>query len=135
MLALFEIGFKKQKSNLDFQRIFDNPLANIAFPKSFISARTIFPAIFQSYSKHNSSGLPKKFFLKKLYGPFLGTGFNCLKDTEPLRGDWSLFTLRSPGGPGTHFMKLKRMKTESTLQPFTGFEPWTPWLGIQHLNH
>ena len=32
------------------------------------------------------------FFLKKLYGPFLWMGFNCLKGTEPLRGSTLLFT-------------------------------------------
>ena len=31
--------------------------------------------------------------IKKLYSLFLWTGFNCLKATEPLRGDSSLFTI------------------------------------------
>ena len=49
--------------------------------------------------------------------------FTCLKDTKPLRGDSSLFAFRFPGVPGTHFIKLKRIKTESTLEPLNGFEP------------
>ena len=61
--------------------------------------------------------------------------FNYLKDAEPLRGDCSLFTFKSPGVPGTHFANLERMKAESNLEPLSGSEPKTPWLGIQHLNH
>ena len=57
--------------------------------------------------------------------PFM-MGFNCLKNTELLRGDSSLFTLRSPGVPGTHFINLERMKTESTLEPLTSFQPRIP---------
>ena len=45
---------------------------------------------------------------KKLYGPFLWMGFNCLKATGPLRGD-SLLT-RSPGVRGSHLIDLTRMK-------------------------
>ena len=29
-------------------------------------------------------------------------GFNCLKATQPLRGDSLLFTTMFSGGPGTH---------------------------------
>ena len=47
---------------------------------------------------------------KKLYDPFLWMGFNCLKATEPLRGDNLLFTARSSGVPGTHLIGLGRMK-------------------------
>ena len=36
------------------------------------------------------------FFKKKLYGPFLWMGFNCLKATEPLRGGTLLFTTKLP---------------------------------------
>ena len=61
--------------------------------------------------------------------------FSCLKDTEPLRGDCSLFTFKSPGVPDTHFINLERMKAESNFEPLTGSEPRTPWLGIQYLNH
>ena len=36
------------------------------------------------------------FLKKKPYGPFLWMGFNCLKATEPLRGDNLLFTFKLP---------------------------------------
>ena len=48
--------------------------------------------------------------LKKLYGPFLWMGFNCLKATEPLRGVALLFTTKFPEIPGTHLIDLGRMK-------------------------
>ena len=47
---------------------------------------------------------------KKLYGHFLWMGFNCIKATEPLLGDSLLFTTKSPGGPGTHLIDLRKMK-------------------------
>ena len=37
-------------------------------------------------------------------------GFNCLKATEPLQGDSSLFTTKSSGIPGTYFIDPARMK-------------------------
>ena len=37
-------------------------------------------------------------------------GFNCLKATEPLRGDSLLSTTQSPGVPGTHLINFERMK-------------------------
>ena len=40
----------------------------------------------------------------------LWMGFNCLKATEPLRGDSLLFTAKPPGGPSTHLIDLGRMK-------------------------
>ena len=49
-------------------------------------------------------------FLKKLYGPFLRMGFNCLKAIEPLRGGSLLFTIKLPEIPGTHLIDLGRMK-------------------------
>ena len=49
-------------------------------------------------------------FKKKLYGPFLWMGFNCLKATEPLRGVALLFTTKFPEIPGTHLIDLGRMK-------------------------
>ena len=47
--------------------------------------------------------------LKKLYGPFLWMGFNCLKARVTLRRSL-LFTTKSPEIPGTHFIDLERMK-------------------------
>ena len=52
--------------------------------------------------------LEKIFF--ELYGPFLCMGFNCVKATEPHRGDSLLFTTQFPGFPGTHVIDLGRMK-------------------------
>ena len=40
-------------------------------------------------------------------------GFNCLKENNCLKlqqGDSLLFTITSPGVPGTHFIHLERMK-------------------------
>ena len=37
-------------------------------------------------------------------------GLNCLKSTEPLQGDSLLFTAKSPGIPGTHFIDHRGMK-------------------------
>ena len=47
---------------------------------------------------------------KKLYGPFLWMGFNCLKATEPPRGDSLLFTTKFLESPGTHLIDLRRIK-------------------------
>ena len=41
---------------------------------------------------------------------FLWMEFNCLKAAQPLRRDSSLFTIKSPEVPGTHFVGLERMK-------------------------
>ena len=37
-------------------------------------------------------------------------GLNCLKATEPLRGDSSIFTTKFPEISGTHLTDLGRMK-------------------------
>ena len=38
----------------------------------------------------------------KFYGPFLWTGLNCIKATEPLRGGSLLFITKFPEISGTH---------------------------------
>ena len=38
----------------------------------------------------------------------LWIGFNCLKATEPLRGNSLVFTTQSLGVPGTYFINLRR---------------------------
>ena len=48
---------------------------------------------------------------RKLYGPFLWMGFNCLKVTVPLQGDCLLFTTKSPEVPGTHLIDCGRIKS------------------------
>ena len=61
--------------------------------------------------------------------------FNCVKATERLPGDSLRFTTKSPGESGTHFDDLGRLKADLALEPPIGFEPGTPQLGIQYLNH
>ena len=48
-------------------------------------------------------------FLKKLYGPFLWTGFNCLTARATLRRQCTFYHKFSEI-PGTHFIDLQRMK-------------------------
>ena len=66
--------------------------------------------------------------------PFYGWGSTASMLQQPLRGGSLLFTIQFPEIPGTHFINLRRMKAESTLEPPSGFEHGTPGLGIQHLN-
>ena len=58
------------------------------------------------------SNLSHKLNIKKnkLYGPFLWIGFNCLKATEPLRGDRLLFNVQFPGILGIQLTNLRIMK-------------------------
>ena len=67
---------QKQKTNLDFQRIFDNLLANISFPTTFMNALIIFLAIYQSQSKHSRLVLQNIFFKKNFMAPFYGRDSN-----------------------------------------------------------
>ena len=55
--------------------------------------------------KHYNPG----YIQKKLYGPFLWMGFNCLKTRAFSRGQFT-FTTKFPEIPGTHFIDLGRMK-------------------------
>ena len=78
------------------------------------------------------------FCLKKLYGPFLWIGFNCLKVTEPLQGDILLFTTKNLGIPGTHFINLRRTKGWVNLRTTQWFQTQDPWTGKpepQPLDH
>ena len=68
-------------------------------------------------------------------GYFLWMGFNCLKATEPLQGGSLLFTTKFPEIPGTHLIDLGRRKAESNLELPSGFDNWTPGMGIQRFNH
>ena len=43
-----------------------------------------------------------------------------------------IFTAKSPGVPGTHFINLGRI--ELALKPLSNLEPGTPGLGIRRLN-
>ena len=44
--------------------------------------------------------------------------FNCLKVTEPLRGDRLLSTSKSPGVTGTYLIYLRRMKDQYIISHF-----------------
>ena len=55
-----------------------------------------------------------------LYTPFLMIAFNCLKATEPLRGDSLLLTNKSPGVSGTHFMDESRVELGAASGFITG---------------
>ena len=65
---------------------------------------------------------------------FYGWGSTASK-LEALQGGSLFFPKKFPEIPGTHFTTSEGWKTESTLQPPSGFEHDTPGLGIQHLNH
>ena len=59
---------------------------------------------------------------KKLYGPFLWMGFNCLKATEPLRGGTLLFTFKLPSVLFAQFKKREKHSWRSvTLGKDAGF--------------
>ena len=45
-------------------------------------------------------------------------GFNCLKATEPLRGECLLFTSKSSGVTGTHLIYLRRVKGQYIFSYF-----------------
>ena len=45
-------------------------------------------------------------------------GFNCLKATEPLRGESLLLTRKSPAVTGTHLIHLTKMKGQYILSCF-----------------
>ena len=72
----------------------------------------------------------------KLYGSFLWMGFKWPKATEPLRADGLLFTIQSPGVPGTHLINFGRMKGWNNLDFEATQQIWIqdPGLGIQHLQ-
>ena len=56
----------------------------------------------------------RKHFKKRLFGPFLWMGFNCLKATELLRGNSLLVTIQFAGDPGTQMMYLRSVKYRRT---------------------
>ena len=60
--------------------------------------------------------------------------FHCLKATELKRGSL-LFTTKLSEIPDTQFGRPRKNKTESSLEPPSGFEHGTSEMGIQRLNH
>ena len=57
------------------------------------------------------SASKKNFFKKKLYGPILLMGFDCLNAMEPLGGHTLHFTTKPPGVTGTHFINHGRIES------------------------
>ena len=67
--------------------------------------------------------------------PFYGWG-SAASRLEPLRGGSLLFTTKLPEIPGTHFIKLRRMKgwVDLGATQWFFFKYGTPGMGIHHLN-
>ena len=103
----------QKPKKMDFQRISDNPLAKYLIFNEFHEC-TKHISSYLSQSKHSRLVLQTTFFKKITLWCLFMDGVNSLKDAEPIRGDSSLFTSESPGGPGTHFINLERMKVELT---------------------
>ena len=61
-------------------------------------------------------------------------GFNCLKATEPPHHKETVYFL-SLSPQEVLILIWSIFKAEPTLGQPSGFEPWTPGLGIQHPNH
>ena len=95
----------KVVANLDLQRVFDRLLANYLISKEFLKWIG-YISIYLLKSKHKK--IKKKTKQKqtnKLYGLFL-----WMKSIEPQRGDSSIFTTKSLGVRGIHFIVLGMMK-------------------------
>ena len=68
------------------------------------------------------------YHFKKLHGPFLWLGFNCLKARVTSRRQF-IFTTKCPGIPGTHFSDLGRIKDWVALGATQWFWTRDPWIG------
>ena len=71
-----------------------------------------------SHHDHFMMNLKDVYSKKTLYNPFLWMGFNCLKATEPLRGDSLLFISKSLGVTSTHLFYFRGMKSQYILSCF-----------------
>ena len=87
---------------------------------------------FQNFTTGSASGVTVTF--KKIYGPFFWMEFNCLK-LEPLPGDNLLLPLSSQKSLVLNLSIPEGWKSESTLNPPSGFEHGIPKLGMKCLNH
>ena len=54
---------------------------------------------------------------------------NCVKTTEPVRGDSLLFTTKFSEIPGTHLINFEKMNGPVDLAATQWFRIWDPWLG------
>ena len=66
---------------------------------------------------------------KKIYGPFLWMGFNCLKTKERLWRESLLFTTKPLEIPGTELINLRGMKGWVNLGATQWFLTQNPWIG------
>ena len=66
---------------------------------------------------------------KKLYGPFLWTGLNCLKSAEPVHEGSLLFITHFREIPGTHLISLIRMKDWLDLGATRWLSTQNHWIG------
>ena len=69
-----------------------------------------------SHHDHFMMNLKDVYSKKTLYNPFLWMGFNCLKATEPLRGDSLLFINKSLGVTSTH-LYIVLQRDEMSIHP------------------
>ena len=77
------------------------------------------------------------YIYKKLYGPFLWMGFNCLKATATLRRQFTLYH-SVPRNSRYSFYRPRRdgrLSRPWIIHPMVLNTHGTPGLGIQRLNH
>ena len=72
---------------------------------------------------------------KKLHGPFLWMGINCLKARATSRRQFTFYHLSPQKCLVLTLSTSEGWKAESTLEPLSGLEHGTHGLRIQHLNH
>ena len=118
-LAFFEIGFKSQKTNLDFPKILIILLQNILFAK-FLECICCTLAIYQFQSKHSRLVLPKKtcffFFFFSTLLPLFVDGVQlsqCYKATTRTQF--------------TFYQQLSRSTWYSFHQPYKDERVSRPW--------
>ena len=59
---------------------------------------------------------------KQFYGPFLWMRFNYPKGTEPPQVNSLIYTTKFREILGTHLIDLGKMKTETIMEPPSGFK-------------
>ena len=72
---------------------------------------------------------------KKLHGPFLWMGINCLKARATSRRQFTFYHLSPQKCLVLTLSTSEGWKAELTLEPLSGLEHGTHGLRIQHLNH
>ena len=64
--------------------------------------------------------------------PFYGWGSTASRQQSHCKETVHLLPLSPPESPGTDLIDLEGWKAELILDSASGFEHWTPGLGIQH---